>query len=235
MLSGACCSRLWPQLGGIPTSCLCIPLGACSPDIYISQVEGALYGSGRAVSLGHCRTQGIPCAVSAASMLHAAGTSQVQGHKQKEMEPPAQVTQQQQQAGWAVRQSPAPPSVQEAAPAHEPVQQVSDSQLAAGQGSANTLTGHNGAGPVATAPAEQAAAGISAAAGQAKDAARSAEIRAASERVPNMESPSTIALGAAPGGKPSGPAPSRMNAAAAAAPSAASAKDKAEEPVSAGD
>ena len=158
----------------------------------------------------------------------------MQGHKQKEMEPPAQVTQQQ-QAGWALGQSPAPAFVQEAAPAHELVQQVSDSQLAAGQGSANTLTGHTGAGTAATAPAEQAAAGTSAAAGQAKDAARSAEIRAASERVPNMESPSTIALGAAPGGKPSGPAPSRMNAAAAAVPSAASAEDRPEEPVSAGD
>ena len=166
-------------------------------------------------------------------MLCAAGTSQVQGQKQKEVEGSVQVPQQQ-QADRAPGLSPAPATVQEAAPVHEPAQQASDSQLVAGQGSTNVLAGQTAGGTGASAPAEQAGAGIPAA-GQAEDAARSAEIRAASERVPNMESPSTVALGAAPGGKPSGPAPSSMNATAAATPSATSAVQEAGEPGAAGD
>ncbi len=167
-------------------------------------------------------------------MLCAAGTSQAQGQRQKEVEAPTQVVPQQ-QAERAPGQSSAPASVQEAAPARKvPAQQVFDGQLASGQGNVNTLAGQTGAGTTASAPAKQAGAGT-AAAGQAEDAARSAEIRAASERVPNMESPSTIALGAAPGGKPSGPAPSSMHAAAAATPSATSAVKEAGEPGPAGD
>ena len=141
---------------------------------------------------------------------------------------------QQQQADGALGQSSGPASAQEAAPAHEPAQHASDSQLAAGQGSINILAGQTGADKGASASAEQAGAGTTAV-GQAEDAARSAEIRAASERVPNMDSSSTIALGAAPGGKPSGPAPSSMNAAAAATPLATSAVKEAEEPGAAGD